>query len=176
MIFHRKFPTCCRYLPAPRDAQISNISNVISVLPALFSLSSRTDVPGMEVRHGLNRHEEFKLGKSDPVHKAGIGKQSHSVPVLPSCCHGHLLKTPSFHQMVLRPIRRHTTLQDGCQLPISSSPGCWKGIPVCSSLSPFTGSFSKLPSQDLALSPPSPALPIHLQGAGSIRVSWEAQM
>lgn len=179
MIFHRKLPTCFLGVGISQhqgDTQISNISNVISILPALFSLSGRTDVPGMGVRHGLNRHEEFKLGKSHHVHEAGIGEQSCSVPVLPSCCCGHLLKTPSFHQVVPQPIRRHTTPQDGCQLQISPSPGCQKGIPVCSSLSPFTGSFSNLPSQDLALSPPSPALPIHLHGAGSIGVSWEAQV
>lgn len=38
----------------------------------LFSLTSRTDVLGIEVRCGLNRREEFKWGKSSHVDEAGI--------------------------------------------------------------------------------------------------------
>jgi len=38
----------------------------------LFSLTSRPDVLGIEVRHGLNRWEEFKQGKSYHVDEAGV--------------------------------------------------------------------------------------------------------
>lgn len=38
----------------------------------LFSLTSPPDVLGIEVRCVLNRHEEFKRGKSYHVEEAGI--------------------------------------------------------------------------------------------------------